>query len=254
MSTTPLAHEPPSSKLDYLSLEKSIQGEAIIGGYLTKSPSTTTAFATQAINLPSKRWILDWPNLSVYHPQGNRLTNPDLSKKVSEELGFLLGGWFTEDLTPYIELYDSLVSTETKKRYSSGGMRIIWDEPKTAFYYLAFESLPWQVQATGEPGEWHAIFIGRYISKEQALQAGGHPVLKPLGDIKPILLNSAPKVLAQSMSDKSTQHLNVFDVYWENALYTVEAGVRQNVAQDGQPSLSAEETYFYGIRINIKLH
>lgn len=239
--------------LRVLPADARIECELVLGGYVTKVPTATRSFMTAAINLPSRKWILEGDSLTVYRPQGNFIDNATLTKRISEELGAVFGGWFTQDLTAYIQLHDGLVSDETKERYRSGGMTIDWDEPQAAFYYLEFEASPWQVQGIGELGQFHVIFLGRFISAEEAVGPGGHPLHRPLGAIDAVLSSATPCVMEQAFADLSEAYFNVFDFYLEREMTTVKAGVRQRLDEAGNTVASQDQSYFYGIRVNVDL-
>ncbi|MEQ8972096.1 MAG: hypothetical protein RIE73_17085 [Coleofasciculus sp. C1-SOL-03] len=234
--------------LQPLPLTDRINKESIIGIFPFSEAQTTAA-----INLPSIDSLLKGVGLMVSSIDGEEITDPDLAKRISDELGHLLGGWFAQDLTPYIKLHKSLVSDDVQDSYRRGGMTITWDEPKTAFYYMAFEVPPWQVQAVGEVGVFHSVSIGRSLSQTEAIREGGHPAVHPVGSIEPLLAQATPKLLLKEFSDHSADHAtNVFDTYLQRPGLTIKSGVRQRLV-DGKAEISSGQPYHYGIRINLDL-
>lgn len=241
------SNNPPPS-LRPLPLEQRIEGESIIGIYPFSEAETTAA-----IDLPSADSLLRGVSLMVSRLAGELLSDPPLAQLISNELKYLLGGWFNQDLTPYIQLHRSLISPEVRERYRIGGMTIQWDKPKTAFYYMAFEVTPWQVQAVGELNVFHCVSIGHMLTESKAIREGGHPSFRPLGSIEPLLIEATPNLPLRQLSDHSSEHTtNVFDTYLKNAEITVKSGIRMNIAKHGTV-VATEHSYHYGIRINIDL-
>jgi hypothetical protein len=211
------------------------------------------AESTDAITIPSLENLMKGTSLSVPEPEGGRIDNLALAGRISEELGRTLGGWFDTDLVPFIRLYDGLISSQTVEEYRLSGMTITRDQPREAFYFLAFEMAPWQVQAVGEEGVLHAIYIGRSLTSAEATGPGGHPVYRPLGAIQEWLSQAAPKLADLPLTDHSAEHtVNVFDTYLVSPGLIVKAGVRERLMKDGQAN-PGEQAYVYGIRINLDL-
>lgn len=225
-----------------------VEEEMVIGGFPFSEAETTAA-----IDVPSRERLLKGTQLSVLTPSGGQITDPALVRQIDTELEQLLGGWFTGDLEDHIELYDSLVSLQTREYYQSGGMTIQWDEPSEAFYYLAFQVSPWQVQVVGEPGVFHAVFLGHLLTQSEAIGPGGHPRVHPVGAIEPVLAQAVPNIAQRSLVDETDQHAqNVFDTYLVDSGLVVKSGVRMRLAEGGIMA-PAEQNHFYGIRINVDL-
>ncbi|MBW4617357.1 MAG: hypothetical protein KME21_29900 [Desmonostoc vinosum HA7617-LM4] len=242
------ANKPSRPSLQPLSSTERIEAESVIGAYSFLEEQTTAA-----INLPSIDNLLRGTSVTVSRINAEKVTNPTLVKRISDELGRLLGGWFSQDLTPYIHLYKSLVSQEMQEYYTNGGMTTHLDKPKTAFYYLAFQVVPWQVQALGELGVFHSISISQPLTKAKALQEGGHPVPRPLGAIEPFLADVTPNLPIAKLSDRSGEHtVNVFDTYLQDTWLTIKAGVRLSLTADNK-EVSSEHPYHYSIRLNLDL-
>ena len=237
-----------SAALQPLPLAERIEAENVIGIFSLSEVPTTAA-----INLQSIDNLLKGVDLMVASIDGEELTDLDLAKSISDELGNRFGGWFAQDLIPYIQLHKSLVSQQVQDYYRLGGMNITWDKPKTAFYYMAFEVSPWQVQAVGELGVFHSVSIGRSLSQNEAIGEEGHPAIHPIGSIESLLTQLIPKLPFKELSDRSADYsTNVFDTYLQGSELTVKSGVRQRVF-DGKAEISSERYYHYGIRINLDL-
>jgi hypothetical protein len=132
-------------------------------------------------------------------------------------------------------------------------MTIRWDEPKTAFYYLAFQVSPWKIQALGELGVFHCISINQRLTKIQALQEGGHPAFRPLGAVDTLIEHAISNLPFADLIDRTAEHaVNVFDTYLQNTWLGIKAGVRLTLDDDGK-EVSMEYPYHYGIRINFDL-
>ena len=232
-------------RLEPLPPAERITEEMVIGIY----PQSETD-STAALDVPSRRALLRGTRLSLPKPAGNHVENDELRSTIAAELKDLLGGLFGGDIASYIELFDSLVSQEQRDAYAKSNIPIAWDEPEKAFYYLAFAVSPWQIQAVGEPGVFHCVFFGLPLQSEEAIGAGGHPLVHPAGAIDPLLVDLAPSVSQHSFRDASAEHAtNLFDTYLisDDPGIIIKAGVRLRVTQADQTS------YFYGIRINIDL-
>ncbi|MDZ8236340.1 MAG: hypothetical protein RMZ69_04040 [Nostoc sp. ChiQUE01a] len=242
------ANKPSRSSLQTLSSTERIQGESVIGAYPFFEEQTTAA-----INLPSIDNLLRGTSLTVSSIDGEQVTDATLVKHISDELGQLLGGWFSQDLTPYIQLHKSLVPQNMQEYYRNSGTTLQPDKPKTAFYYLAFQVVPWQVQALGELGVFHSISISQPLTKAKALQEGGHPSPRPLGSIEPLLADAAPNLSIAKLSDRSAEHpVNVFDTYLQDTWLTIKSGVRLSLTDNGT-EVTSQHPYHYSIRINLDL-
>lgn len=227
-----------------------IKQEMVIGLF----PGSETE-STDEIDLLSRKSLLRGIGLVTPSIGGARVINPDLTKRISDELGQRIGGWFAQDkdIAPHIQLYDSLVSYEERGFYRQGGMAITWDETETAFYSLNFQVDSWQVQAVGEPDVFHCISLSHFLTRDEALRKGGFPSVRPLCSIEPLLDQAMPNLPLKQLVDHSDKHAsNVFDVYLKGEGITVKAGVRQSLV-GGEPETSGEMAYHYGIRINLYL-
>lgn len=194
-----------------------------------------------AMPIPTVERLLHGTRLSIPAPRGETITG-----KLSEALHQLereFGGWFAEDLAPHVAFHRSLGSAEERESYRGGGMTISWDEPRDAFYSLAFMAEGWQVQAAGDAGAFHCVFLGRELPAAQAIGEGGHVQPRPIGPLAPVLREAAPRLDLARYRDRSAEHAaNVFDVYLEKQGSQIKAGVR--LARDGR--------YFYGARIQVQ--
>ncbi len=208
---------------------------------------------TAAVDVLTRDTILGGTRLAAPVPQGLQLDNADLSRRINEELGQQLGGWFAQDLTQSITLYDSLVSAEERERYRAGGATMQWDQTQTAFYSMGFDASPWRVQAVGEPGVFHAVSLVRDLDDASAMQADGTPAVHPFGAVEDLLAQAAPTVVHRQLRDQTADHApNIYDTYLTDGGLTIKAGVRTRVEEDGSLPTSGP-TYFYAIRINLDL-
>lgn len=218
---------PPAARFDE---------ELVIGSYPLEEEDTT---ASQPV-LSVER-LLHGTRLTVPAPRGELVHRSPTA--ILRALGKRLGGWFTTDLAPHLTLHRSLASGPERESFRRGGMAISWDQPRVAFYGLAFLAGEWQVQGAGDPGAFHCVFLGRRLSQEQALGEGGHPRRRPAGPIETLLGEAAPNLQLAAFRDSAPLHApNVFDVYLEKGQTRIKAGVR--MAGDGR--------YFYGIRIQVE--
>lgn len=225
-----------------------IDEEMVIGIY-----SLSEAGTSAAINLISRESLLKGVDLMVPSIEGNQLTNPRLVKRISKELAILLGGWFAQDITPFIKLHDSLIAQQVEEYYRGGGMTIQREKSQSAFYYFAFRVDPWVVQAVGESKVFHCISLGHLLSQTQAIQSGGHPYFRPLGSIEPVIIQAAPNINWGQLTDHSGEHpVNVFDTYLSDTDLTIKAGVRMHLKGGRAESIDGKP-YFYGIRINLDM-
>jgi len=223
-----------------------IEEEMVIGLYSGAENESTDAMA-----VPSRDSVLRGVRLMAPRPGGARVTDAALAKRISTELGQQLGGWFGQDLTPYLQLYDSLMSQEERDRLRQGGMTIQEDKTNTAYYSLGFEKDGWRVQGIGELGVFHAVSFGRPLTQAEALGEGGHITRRPLGPVEALLTTAAPSVAGRTLTDRSAEHgANVFDTYLVGQQVTVKAGVRMRLLKGGS-SPTDGAPYFYGIRINL---
>jgi hypothetical protein len=237
---------PPS--LQPLPVAERIQEESIIG-LVPFSEFSSTA----ALDVPSIDGLLRGTSLMAPSIGEEDLSDPALVKRISDQVGQFLRGWFAQDLAPYIQLHSSLVPLQLREYYQRSGMNITPDEPTTAYYYMAFKVPPWQVQAVGQLDTFHCISLGRFLAQSEALQEGGHPAFRPLGPVESLLAQAALNLPLQLLIDHSTEHAtNVYDTYLERQGTTVKAGVRQNLNGGGKAA-SSERTYYYGVRINLDL-
>ena len=234
--------------LQPLPLSERIEEEMVIGVYpLSEVGSTAT------VNLLSRESLLKGTGLMVPGIEGNQLTNPRLVKRISKQLAKLLGGWFAQDITPYIELRDSLISQQVEDYYRRGGMTIQREKSQSAFYYLAFQVASWLIQAAGELNVFHCISLGRLLSQDQALQSGGQPSFRPLGSITPFISQATPNIKLHQLTDYSEEHpMNVFDTFLSDAGLTIKAGVRMHL-KEGKTVNDNGLPFHYGIRINLDL-
>lgn len=195
---------------------------------------------TDAMPVPSVAQLLRGTGLTVPAPRGE--ISERAPSRALRELDREFGGWFAEDLSAYISLHSSLAPAEEREGYRRAGVSIAWDQPRNAFYSLAFRAGDWQVQAAGDAGAFHCVFLGRQIAADRVLGEGGHPRPQPLGPVAPVLVEAMPRVDPGRYTDRSASHApNVFDLYLEKRGSIVKAGVR--LASDGR--------YFYGIRVQI---
>jgi len=196
---------------------------------------------TAAMPLPTVERLLRGTRLTVPAPRGE--VAGQASSKALRELEREFGGWFAEDLSAHVSLHRSLASAEEREGYRRAGMSITWDEPRDAFYGLAFTAGDWQVQAAGDAGVFHCVFLGRGTSADHAIGEGGHVQRHPVGPIAPVLREAMPRLDLGRYRDRTASHpSNVFDLYLERRGSLVKAGVR--LAGDGR--------YFYGARIQIE--
>ncbi len=161
---------------------------------------------------------------------------------------------FTEDLEPYIELYDGLASERSCPDDFSRGAEDRGGEFEAPYYYLAFFRSGWQVQVVGRRAIFHCVFLGHELSESAAVGAGGHPIARPLGPVDSLLAKAAPRIARQHLDDYSAAHAeNVFDAWLENtgAGLIVKAGVRMRLTINANSLQS--KGYFYGVRINFDL-
>ena len=245
MSTT---NRTPLPMLRPLPPTDRIKQEMVIGLF----PGSETE-STDEIDLLSRKSLFQGIRLVAPSIDGAQVSNPDITKRISDELRQRIGGWFAQDITPYIRLYDGLVSHEGREIYRQGGMTINWDETETAFYSMDFQADSWQVQAVGELEVFHCISLSHFLTRDEALQKGGFPSVRPLGSIEPLLAQAMPNLPLKQLVDHSAKHAsNVFDVYLKGEGITVKAGVRQSLV-GGEPEISDEMAYHYGIRINLDL-
>lgn len=227
--------------------EDVITAEAPIGVY-----SFAEVASTAAVDVPTKAALLGGTGLAAPPPAGAVVDDAGLVEGVADELARLLGGWFAGDLRPYLSLHDSLASPELRNYYAAGGMTMGWDEPATAFYWLAFRSPPWQVQAVGEAGDFHCVSFAHPLAQGEALGEGGHPRPLPVGPPLDLLREAAPGVAALALTDETAHHApNVFDAYLPAAQVAVKGGVRLRVDGTGAPA--GERPYFYGVRVVVRL-
>lgn len=225
-----------------------IEDETVIGLY-----SGSETESTSAMDVPSRDSLLQGVRLMAPRPGGAIVADAALSRRISDELGQQLGGWFAQDLTPYLQLHDSLLSREERDRFRQGGMTIPEENTKTAYYSLAFEKDGWRVQGIGELGVFHAVSLGRPLTQAEALGAGGHVIPRPLGSVESVISGAAPKIATRNLADRSGEHApNVFDTYLVDQQVKVKGGVRMRLARGGEAS-SDVAPYFYGIRINMDL-
>jgi hypothetical protein len=202
-----------------------IANEMIIGVYPASETERPTTASVQAL---SKETVLLGTKLCVPLPAGKPISDPDQKQRIADELRQYFGGWFENDLTPYIQLHDD-------------------------FYYLAFCSPPFQVQCIGAAQAFHAVFIARRLTESEAVGEGGHPRFRPLGEVDSLLRRVAPEIAAQSLTDRTAEHAsNVFDAYLtDDRGVIVKAGVRLCLTEAGE-LFPGPEAYFYGLRINRK--
>lgn len=245
MNTT---NRTPPPTLRPLSPADRINQEMVIGLF----PGSETE-STDEIDLISRKSLFQGIRLVAPSIGGAQVINPDLTKRISDELRQRIGGLFAQDIIPYIRLYDSLISHEEREIYRQGGMIITWDETETAFYSMGFQADSWQVQAVGELEVFHCISLSHFLTRDEALQKGGFPSVRPLGSIEPLLSQSMPNLPLKQLIDHSAKHAsNVFDVYLKGAYVTIKAGVRMRII-DGEAGFPGEKSYFYSIRINLDL-
>jgi hypothetical protein len=234
--------------LKFLTHSDMIDQEMVIGTYPFSEAETTSA-----LELPSRETLLGGVRLIVSEPGGHRLTNCRLVRRISKELRRLFGGWFTYDLTPYIQLYDSLVSQQVRDKYRLGGMSINWDKPQKAFYFLSFSAASWQVQAVGELRIFHCIFFGQPLTRAEAIGGEVYPFFFQVDPVPSLLAEAMTKLSIHRLNDSTSKHAsNLFHTYLEGYRIKVKAGIRMRLMKDGS-EFPGDKPYFYGIRVNCDL-
>ena len=238
----------PSLRSSALSPIERIEEESIMGLYPLSEAESLAAMA-----FPSIDTLLRGASLAVQKPGGDQRDHPGTARDVTRELERLLGGWFKSDLFPYVQCYDDLISRQIREGYRHTGVVLPENDLPVAFYYLAFQVPAWQIQAVGALDTFHCIFLGHLLEQTEALREGGHPVVRPLGPIKPLMARATPTLLRRHLADHTAEHaINVFETYLADDRITVKAGVRMRLAAGGT-LVSNEKRYFYGIRINLDL-
>jgi hypothetical protein len=222
-----------------------------------ESPIGTVPFSelgtTAAIDVPSRRRMLEGPDLVVTPPQGRRVEDPAVAEQAGRELGARLGGWFAGDLAPAIRLHDSLASDELRQLALATGTRLTLEAPRSAYYFAAFEEDGWTVQAAGEPADFHCVSLARPLTSEQALGPGGHPRPHPLGPPEERLREAAPGLPLDDLRDESGAHPdNLYDTYRSGPGVVVKAGVRLRLDANGAAA-GGPTPALYAIRINLDL-
>lgn len=234
--------------LQPLPVAERIQEEGIIG-LVPFSEFSSTA----ALDIPSIDNLLRGPSLMMSIIEEEQLSDSALVKRISDQIGQLLGGWFAQGLAPHLQLHTSLIPLQLREYYYQVGMNITLDKPTTAFYHMAFKNSPWQVQAVGELNVFHCVSLGRLLAQDEALQEGGYPSKLPFGPIEPLLAQATPNLSLKQLVDRTAEHAsNVFDAYLKGESITVKAGVRQGTLGNNSVTLG-EFVYYYGIRINLDL-
>lgn len=239
---------PPLQKSSVLTSAERIAEEMVIGIFPHSEMQTTAA-----LEIASKESLLRGTSLTIKKPGGKQIVKGALVRQLEQELCTFLGGWFCNDLTSYVGFYDDLIPQSHREQYHKSGVVIPEGKSNEAFYYLVFSVPPWQVQAVGNAGIFHAIFLGRLLSQSQALGKGDHPKVRPIGTIESVLAEAAPNFDLKRLADTTSEHAaNVFDTYLVDKGSVVKAGVRMRLEEGGK-AFQGEKSYFYGIRINIDL-
>jgi len=221
-----------------------VYAELVLGAYPLSEEGTTAA-----ILVPSRASLLHGVRLTAVPLQGDPVGGTSAAQTVADELGELLGGWFEGPIPPHVRLYSKLVPRGFGGAYPGTAP----EETSTAFYDLGFSTDRWNVQTTGELHRFHCVSLFQPLDRERALENGGHPRSRPLGDPTDVLEQSMPRRSGEQLSDRSAEHApNVFDTYLTDGGVTVKAGVRLRVSEQGE-EISDAWTYFYGIRFNIEL-
>jgi hypothetical protein len=228
-------------------------GELIAGAAALGAVPFADLAVTGAMDLPSRRRMLDAPELVVTRPGGDAVEDTDVAAQANAELREHLGGWFTDDLTDCTRLYDSLAGESVRALAHSDAAVIQLEVPRSAYYFTAFARNGWLVQAAGEPADFHCVSLSLALAAEDALGAGGHPASRPAGPPERLLAEAAPAVDLGSLHDETAEHEpSLYDLYRTGQGIAVKAGVRLRVGPGGSEPTGVPP-YLYVVRVNVDL-
>jgi len=206
--------------------------ESIVGIYPLTEEETTDAAPVFTVDR-----VVKGTRLTLPVPRGPIVQHDPAP--LLRELNDLFGGWFTGGVGPFVRFHATLESQRDRDALPG----TLWSSPATAFYELSFVANGIQVQALGDRGQFHAVFLGRELPPARAIGDGGHLVPQPAGWTSGILSSAAPRLSLRGFRDRSAAHApNVFDVYLERRHARIKAGVRA----------WGSSRYFQGVRVYVQ--
>jgi hypothetical protein len=233
-----------SVQLEPLAESERVFAEMVVGAYPLGEEGTTAA-----VIVPSRASLLGGVRLTAVPLKGDPADESSEAETLADELGRLLGGWFTGPILPHLRVSSKLVP----RGFAAGYPGRPPEETSTAFYDLAFSSGRWNVQASGELRRFHCVSLFQPLERERAFANGGHPRPRPLGDAIDALEQAIPNLSSAQLRDRSAEHApNVFDTYLTDRGRTVKAGVRIRLSEQGE-EIADGWSSFYGIRLNVEL-
>lgn len=229
---------PATQKLGH---ELLILQEAIIGLH---APDPSEAMLN--VNLPLERTILGRNRISLGACEGPEVDAASTRNAALAELEVLLGGVFSKNLLPEVTMHSSLVSDAELAKYSAPGIQVSLDKPQVAYYHLVHTWRDWQVHALGEPGRFHAVFIGKEIPASTALLPDGTVSDSIQPEVVATLGEICPKIRLNELTEVTDLPRSNWIAGWDGDKITLRIGVRQWVRDE----VSLETRYFAGARIN----
>jgi len=175
--------------------------------------------APPAVPVPTVDWLMSGPQLAVPPPRGPRIDDPQRIGAFARQLSTLLGGPFVTDLRPYITLAMGLVSPAERDKYGLSDTT----EP---YGWLGLAHDGWHVQALAAPEGQHLVAFIRPLAPVQAIDSGGSPHYRPLGEPRDLLAVLAPVVKIDG-DDSGSFPSNVFDAVLTGPAVRIRCGVRR---------------------------